>query len=138
MGSCAGRPEINASSACPCDSPAVQNFSIGADTLTCPCFGSIKTNSLSASALCVQQAAFRKDLLEQVGTALLQIRPRNALGGAWAVTQPPRECPPCIAGIVSARFLFRRGKWASESAPQSPGGHDQGRLCAPPFPQTRG
>src|SRR6266571_4960750 len=38
MGSCAGRPEINASSACPCDSPAVQNFSIGADTPTYICF----------------------------------------------------------------------------------------------------
>src|SRR6266478_4269652 len=38
MGSCAGRPEINASSACPCDSPAVQNFSIGADALTYSCF----------------------------------------------------------------------------------------------------
>src|SRR5216684_7690883 len=93
MGSCAGRPEIKASSACPCDSPAVQNFSIGADTLTYSCFGSTKTNSLSASALCVQQADFRRDLLEQVGTALVQIRPRNALGGAWAVAQPPRELP---------------------------------------------
>src|SRR6266849_5997501 len=39
--------------------PAVQNFSIGADTLTYSCFGSTKTNSLSASALCVQQADFR-------------------------------------------------------------------------------
>src|SRR5712691_6871963 len=93
MGSCAGRPEIKASSACPCDSPAVQNFSIVADTLTCSRFGSIKTNSLSASALCVQQAAFRRDLLEQVGTALVRIRPRDALGRAWAVTRPVRGVP---------------------------------------------
>src|SRR5713101_4284391 len=101
-------------------------------------FGSIKTNSLSASALCVQQADFRWDLLEQVGTALLQIRSRNGLRGVGQCPGYYAECPPCVAGIVSARFLFRRGKWASESAPQSPGGHDQGRRCAPPFPQTRG
>src|SRR2546425_1028220 len=94
MGSCAGKPEINASSACPCDSPAVQNFSISADTLTYPCFWLDKNKQfICLCALRPARPLFRWDLLEQVGTALVQIRPRNALRGAWAVAQPPRELP---------------------------------------------
>src|SRR6266851_6523215 len=138
MGSCAGRPEMKASSACPCDSPAVQNFSIGADTLAYACFWLDKNKQFICLCALRPASRFRWDLLEQVGTALLQIRSRNGLRGVGQCPGYYAECPPCVAGIVSARFLFRQGKWASESAPQSPGGHDQGRRCAPPFPQTRG
>src|SRR6266699_1572891 len=94
MGSCAGRPEIKASSACPCDSPAVQNFSIGADTLTYACFWLDKNKQfICLRALRPARPLFRWDLLEQVGTARVQIRLRNALGGAWAVPRPLRGMP---------------------------------------------